>query len=492
MKVFIGIDLGTSGMKALLVSQTGEVIQKANAAYPCDYPLPGWSEQSPSLWWEGLKKCVADLTAGVTDAEIAGIGVAGQMHGLVALDKTGTVIRPAILWNDGRSEKQTAYLNESIGKEKLKSLTGNIAFPGFTAPKLLWMKENEPENYKKIYKILLPKDYLNYLLTGNYCSDLSDASGTLLLDVQNGCWSEELLHMLDISQNVLPDLYHSYECVGKLTESAAKELHLPIGIPVCAGAGDNAAAAIGTLIPEKNRANISLGTSGTVFLPCETFSEIEAEGIHNFRHADGNFHFMACILSAASCNEWFCKDILNATDFALEQQSVTNAHLGNNHVYFLPYLMGERSPMNDVNARGVFFGLRRDTARQDMLLSVLEGVAFAIKQNIEDMTASGISIRRCSVCGGGARSLLWLNILSNVLNLPLDLPTTEEGPSYGAAILAAVGANTFQSVTQATSAFLSIRESISPDPETVKRYQEKYQNFKKLYPALQNLFKEIK
>lgn len=488
MKYFIGVDLGTSGLKALLVSEKGEIICAANSAYPCDFPNPGWSEQSPSVWWDALVTAVKKLTGACNKTEIAGIGVAGQMHGLVTLDQANEVIRPCILWNDGRSEKQTAFLNEKIGKDKLKAWTGNVAFPGFTAPKVLWMKENEEENFAKIRKILLPKDYLNFRLTGNFTTDLSDAAGMLFLDVKNGCWSKEMCDICGITEETLPQLLKGYETAGYLTEGAAEALGLPQGIPVAAGAGDNAGAAIGTLLPEKDRANISLGTSGTVFLPCENFLEVAEDGIHNFRHADGNYHLMACILSAASCNEWFCKDILQTEDYAGEQSKITAADLGNNHVFFLPYLMGERSPMNDVNARGVFFGLRRDTKREDMTLAVLEGVAFALKENLEIMKGCGIEINRCTLCGGGAKSHLWQSVLANVLRLPMDLPVCEEGPSYGVAILAMVSAGAYASVSEATEKFLKTKESVLPDSKISDRYEEKYQQFKKIYPALKNVF----
>ena len=414
------------------------------------------------------------------------------MHGLVVLDEQDRVIRPAILWNDGRTQPQTDYLNEVIGKERLSTYTANIAFAGFTAPKILWMRENEPENYGKIRKILLPKDYLNYRLTGVHGTDYSDASGMLLLDVKNKRWSREMLEICGITEEQLPHLYESFSPMGTVSPAVAEELGLPAHVVVVAGAGDNAAAAIGTHTVGDGRCNLSLGTSGTLFVSSHRFAVDPANALHAFCHADGAYHLMACILSAASCNKWFCEDILGTEDFAAEQATITDEDLGCNHVFFLPYLMGERSPINDTDARGTFIGLRMDTRRQDMLLAVLEGVAFAIRDNLEIARQQGIPITGSTLCGGGAKSPLWQKILCNVLNLPITLLQTEQGPGYGAAMLAMVGCGTYPDVATCAAALVQTRDTLLPDAAIAARYEQRYRRFSAIYPTVKPLFSMIK
>ncbi len=492
MKYYIGADLGTSALKLLLVDMNGEIKNSVSNSYPLSYPNPGWSEQSPEFWWDAFKKGVKALVADINSEDICGIGVGGQMHGLVALDSEGKVIRPAILWNDGRTDKEVDYLNEVIGKERLSQLTANIAFAGFTAPKILWMQKNEPENFSKICKIMLPKDYINYLITGVHACDYSDASGMLLLDVKNRCWSKEMLDICGINEKVMPKLYESYEVIGSLLPEIAKELGLKSGIPVVAGAGDNAAAAVGTGTVSQGKCNISIGTSGTLFISMDRFADNSNNTIHSFCHADGGYHLMGGILNAASCNKWFCENILESDDYKALQADITDDMLGNNHVFFLPYLMGERSPLNDTDARGTFTGLRLDTKRKDMLLAVLEGVAYAIKDNLEIVKKSGIEINASGLCGGGAKSPLWQKIFCNVLNINIELPKAEEGPGYGGAMLAMVGAGEFGSVKECAEKFVSVRKTLTPDKEIAKRYDESYRKFSKIYPAMKQLFKEIK
>ena len=364
---FIGIDLGTSACKLLLVDEAGAIVNEVTHEYPLIFPHPGWSEQKPEDWWSAVVTGVPELLRGFDASEVAGIGSGGQMHGLVALDEADNVIRPAILWNDGRTSKEVDYLNNVVGKDKLSSLTANIAFAGFTAPKLLWMRENEPENFKKIAKIMLPKDYLTYKLTGVHACDSSDASGMLLLDVQHKCWSKEMLDICGVSESQMPQLFESFAVVGTLTKEAAQTLGLPETVKVVAGAGDNAAAAVGTGTVGAGGCNISLGTSGTIFISSGKFGVDPNNALHAFAHADGGYHLMGCMLSAASCNKWLCEEILKTSDFAGEQADITDEKLGENHVYFLPYLMGERSPINDTNARGTFTGMTMDTSRSDMV-----------------------------------------------------------------------------------------------------------------------------
>jgi len=492
MKYFIGADLGTSALKLSLVDNRGNIEKEISREYPVFFPNSGWSEQNPDDWWEAFTSGITELIQNINTDEICGLGIAGQMHGLVALDKNDNVIRPAILWNDGRTQRETDFLNNTIGKDTLSENTANIAFAGFTAPKLLWMKNNEPENFKKICKIMLPKDYINYRLTGVHCTDYSDASGMLLLDVKNKCWSQKMLQICGISESQMPKLFESYEVVGEILPDIAKELDLAQNIKVVAGAGDNAAAAIGTGAVGDGKCNISLGTSGTIFISSDKFSLDENNALHSFCHSNGKYHLMGCILSAASCNKWFCEDILGTSDYKKEQETITDDKLGNNDVFFLPYLMGERSPINDTDARGTFTGLRMDTTRADMLQSVLEGVAFAIKDCLEIAKKTGIQIKSSTLCGGGAKSVLWQKILCNILNIEINLPKTEQGPGLGGAMLAMVGCKEFENIQSCADSVVETKCTITPDPEIVSRYEKQYEKFKNIYPSMKDLFKKIK
>jgi len=490
MNYYIGIDLGTSALKLLLVDEEKRIVNSVTKSYEVSYPAPGWSEQNPEDWWQALKEGITLLTKGIDKADIKALAAAGQMHGLVILDENNRVIRPTILWNDGRTYQETEYLNTVIGSKKLSDLTANIAFAGFTAPKILWIKNNEPENYSRISKIMLPKDYINYRLTGVHATDYSDASGMLLLDVKNKCWSEEMLELCGVHLSQMPKLYESYEGIGTILPEVAEELGLGEHIIVSAGAGDNAGAAIGTATIGEGKCNISLGTSGTVFISSEKFGVDENNALHSFCHADGGYHLMGCMLSAASCNKWFCDEVLNIEDYAQEQKDITEDMLGRNEVFFLPYLMGERSPINDTNATGMFIGLRPNTTRKDMILAILEGVAFAVRDNLEVAKKLGINITKSTVCGGGAKSKLWMKILANVLCIELNLPVAEEGPGYGGALLAMVASGKYPSIDACVTN--EIRECIKPTEDIAKRYEERYRKFSKLYPNLKKLYKELR
>ncbi|MBR3767694.1 MAG: xylulokinase [Clostridia bacterium] len=485
--LYIGIDLGTSAVKLLLVDEKGNILNTVTKEYPLIFPKDGWSEQNPADWWEGTMSALSEITEDIDKSLIKGIGVAGQMHGLVILDENDEVIRPAILWNDGRTEKEVEYLNNIIGKEKLSQYTANIAFAGFTGPKILWVKENEPENFKKIRKIMLPKDYINYKLTGVHACDYSDASGMLLLDVKNRCWSKEMLGICSVTEDMMPRLFESSEVIGEVKE----EFGFPCA-KVVAGAGDNAAAAIGTGTVGNGKCNISLGTSGTVFISSESFGVDSFNALHSFCHADGNFHLMGCMLSAASCNKWFSEEILKENDFLELQKDITEEMLGNNSIYFLPYLMGERSPINDTDARGVFLGLSLDTKREDMLLAVLEGVSFAIRDSFEVAKSLGLNIEESCLCGGGAKSPLWRKILSNILGIKLNILKTEQGPGFGGAVLSMVGTGEYSTVKEACEALTEISEVITPDERLASLYEERYNKYKQIYPALKGVFKNIR
>lgn len=490
--LFIGIDLGTSACKLLLLNELGEVLNTVTKEYPLYFPQPGWSEQAPEDWWAACTEGIPQLLSGYDKNEVRGIGAGGQMHGLVVLDKDDNVLRPAILWNDGRTAEEVDYLNEEVGREVLSKYTGNIAFAGFTAPKILWMQKHEPELFAQIEKIMLPKDYVNYKLTGVHATDFSDASGMLLLDVEHRCWSKEMLKLCGVSEAQLPKLFESYQTIGTLAPEVAEELGLPVDTVVCAGAGDNAAAAIGTgAVSGLGGCNISLGTSGTVFVPSKEFGVDSTNGLHAFCHADGAWHLMGCMLSAASCNKWWQEDILHTADFAAEQAAISEEKLGNNHVYYLPYLMGERSPINDTNARSTFIGMTMDTTRADLTQAVLEGVAFAIRDSFEVAKSLGVSIPRSCICGGGAKSPLWKKILANVLSIPLDTVTTEQGPGFGAAVLAMVACGAYADVETAVKALVHVKETVEPTAELTARYEERYRKFAKIYPACKELFPQI-
>ncbi len=461
MNFYIGIDLGTSAVKLLLTDEAGKILRTVSEAYPLSSPRPGWSEQAPEDWWKGVSNGIESLLEGYDRAAVAGIGVGGQMHGLVMLDENDRVLRPAILWNDTRTGKQTDDLNRKTGKEVLQNATGNIAFAGFTAPKILWVRENEPELFSRCKKICLPKDYINYRLTGVFATDVSDASGTLYFDVEHRCWSKEMLDLLGVDEAVLPRVFESEEVIGRT-------VCFGLNAPVVAGAGDNAAAAIGTDTVREGQCNISLGTSGTVFLPTDTYVKTENPALHSFCHANGKWHLMGCILSAASCNKW-----LNETVFqsGYDVPAADSAE----GLFFLPYFSGERCPHNDEDIRGAFLGLTHNTSREQMQLAVYEGVSFAIRDCI---ALCPQSVKSATVCGGGTKSDDWMRVLSDVLGIELQI-IDNEGPAYGGALLAAK-----------QHCRPIVKAVVRPRPDAAAAYDKKYQKYRALYPMLKDYFKE--
>lgn len=487
--LYIGVDLGTSAVKLLLMDGEGKILNIVSKEYPLYFPHPGWSEQKPEDWYEQSIAGIKELIANFDKSQVAGISFGGQMHGLVILDEKDQVIRPAILWNDGRTTEECDYLNNVIGKDKLSEYTANISFTGFTAPKILWVKNKEPENFARIKKIMLPKDYIAYKLSGVHCTDVSDASGMLVFDVKNRCWSKEMCEICGITEDMLAKVFESYETVGTILPEIAKELGVPETVKIVAGAGDNAAAAVGTGTVGDGMCNISLGTSGTIFISSNKFGVDENNALHSFDHADGHYHLMGCMLSAASCNKWWMDEIIGTKDYAEEQKAITK--LGENHVYFLPYLMGERSPHNDPLARGTFIGLTMDSTRADMTQAVLEGVAFALRDSFEVAKSLGIKIERTKICGGGAKSPLWKKMIANILNLKVDVIESEEGPAMGGAMLAAVANGEFASVEEAAAKIVKIVDTVEPEPELVAKYEERYQQFKQIYPTVKALFPKI-
>lgn len=484
--LYIGVDLGTSAVKLLLMDSGGKIHGIVSREYPLYFPQPGWSEQNPEDWFAQTLDGIKELLKDADKSQVAGISFGGQMHGLVILDEKDEVIRPAILWNDGRTSQETDYLNDVIGRRKLSEYTANIAFAGFTAPKLLWLKKNEPDNFARIKKIMLPKDYIAYKLTGVHCTDVSDASGMLLFDVKNRRWSPEMCDICGIGISQLAKCFESYDAVGTVLPGIADRLGLPHNVTVAAGAGDNAAAAVATGTVGDNMCNISLGTSGTVFISSKSFGVDKYNALHSFAHADGKYHLMGCMLSAASCNKWWMDDIIGTKDYGAQQEAI--GKLGENHVYFLPYLMGERSPHNNPNARAVFIGMTMDTTRADLTQAVLEGVAFALRDSLEVAKSLGIHPERTKICGGGAKSPLWKKIIANILNLKVDVIESEEGPALGGAMLAAVACGEYASVEEIAAKMVRVVDTVEPDPDLVARYEERYARFQAIYPACRPVF----
>lgn len=481
--------MGTSAVKLLLMEGDGTIRNIVTREYPLYFPKPGWSEQRPEDWYRESMQGLKELLEGFDKEQVAGISFGGQMHGLVVLDEKDEVIRPAILWNDGRTTEECDYLNQVIGKDRLSAYTANISFTGFTAPKILWMRNKEPENFARIHKIMLPKDYLAYKLTGVHCTDVSDASGMLLLDVEKRRWSKEMCEICHISEQMLPQLFESYECVGTVLPEVAAELGISENVKVAAGAGDNAAAAVATGTVGNGSCNISLGTSGTIFISSDKFGVDKNNALHAFCDANGAYHLMGCMLSAASCNKWWMDEIIGTKDYGKEQADITK--LGENHVYYLPYLMGERSPHNNPHARATFIGMTMDTTRAEMTQAVLEGVAFALRDSFEVAKSLGIQIDRTKICGGGAKSPLWKKIIANVLNVSVDVPETEEGPSLGGAMLAAVACGEYESVEAAAARIVRVTDTVEPEPELAAKYEARYAQFKQIYPSCKELFEKL-
>ncbi len=487
--LYIGVDLGTSSVKLLLMDEKGVIKNIVTKEYPISFPRPGWSEQNPEDWFSGLMEGLKELVRAEEKSQVKGISFSGQMHGMVILDKGDKVIRPAILWNDGRTGEECDYLNGTIGREKISAYTGNMALTGFTAPKLLWVKKHEPENFSKISKVMLPKDYIAYCLSGVHSTDVSDASGMLLFNVKEKCWSREMLDIVGLQEAQMAKVYESFEITGTLKEDIAKELGFPLACKIIAGGGDQAVAAVGTGTVGSGMCNVSLGTSGVVFVASKDYSEIKDNALHVFAHADGKYHFMGVMLSAAASNKWWMDEVLKTKEYSKEQEAITK--LGRNNVYFLPYLMGERTPHNNPDARGTFVGMTMDTSREDMTQAVLEGVAFALRDSFEIIKNTGLSVERIRINGGGAKSPLWCRIIANVLGVKVDKINSEEGPAFGAAILAAVGCGEYKTVEEAAGELIQVTETTEPEEDIVRLYDKKYAVFKEIYPALKPIYKRM-
>lgn len=487
--MYVGIDLGTSAVKLLLVDEEGHVVQEVSREYPLEMPQSSWAQQNPEDWWNASMSGLKELISGNTGSEIKGISFSGQMHGLVILDEHDQVIRPAILWCDQRTEEECRMLNEEIGVEKLVAWVGNQALTGFTAPKLLWMKKHEPENFSRIAKIMLPKDYIQYRLTGVFASDVSDASGTLLLDVEHKAWSEEMMKVIGIQRGQLPALYESYEKTGVLKPEIMEELSLHQEVSVAAGAGDQAAGALGVGVVEEGVLSVALGTSGVVFLPCATYTADPLARLHSFAHANGQYHQMGVILSAAGALKWWMENAHKTKDYSLmieEEASTSKAE----NLYFLPYLIGERTPVNDASAKGCFIGLNLTHTRGDMTRAVLEGVTLALRDSLEIIKEMGQPIHEIRISGGGSASAFWKQLTADIFQLPVTAIETSQGPAYGAAILAKAAA-TKEDLDAISMQWIKTSETYQPDENKKEYYDHKYEVYHSLYPAMQGIFKKI-
>jgi xylulokinase len=495
MTVLLGIDISTTGAKALLVAADGRVLGSATTPLTLSTPKPLWSEQDPHEWWDGVVASIRRVLAesGIAPAEIAAIGLTGQMHGLTLLDAHGQVLRPAILWNDQRTGPQCDEIRRRLGKKRLIEITGNDALTGFTAPKILWVQQNEPEVYAKARQALLPKDYIRYRLTGAYGCDKADGAGTLLFDLKARDWSPEVLAALAIPATWLPPTFEGPEITGRVSREAAEITGLREGTPVVAGGGDQAAQAVGVGAVEPGIIALTLGTSGVVFATTPA-ALIEPEGrLHAFCHAvPGRWHFMGVMLSAAGSLQWYRDTLAPDVGFDALIAEAEAIAPGSEGLLFLPYLTGERTPYPDPLARGAWVGLTIRHTRGHLTRAVLEGVAFGIKDSFTLIQEAGLgAIRQVRISGGGARSALWRQIMADVLGVELVTVNTTEGAAYGAALLAAVGAGVYASVDAACAATIRVTGQTLPSPQAVAAYRSWYPRYRALYPALRAEFRAI-
>lgn len=495
--IYLGIDLGTSSVKVLALKENGDIIGSVTREYPVYYPKNNYAEQDPLDWWNGVKDAIKELVNKHKEltTNVKSISFSGQMHGLVALDKKNDVLIPAILWCDQRTQEECDDITNGLSQEKLRQYTGNKALTGFTAPKILWVKKNQPEIFEKISHIMLPKDFIQFKLTNIYATDVSDASGTLLFDVENRKWSKEMLDFIGIDEEILPKIYESYETTGLVTEQVKKELGLENcgDILVVAGAGDQAAGAIGTGVVEDGILSVALGTSGVVFFSSNDYFVDKDTRLHSFAHANGKYHQMGVMLSAAASLKWWIDEIQKDTKdpYNSLQEEASLVEVGSDGVYFLPYLMGERTPYSDPDAKGSFIGLKISHKRGHMTRALLEGVIYGLRDSLEIIKDMGIDVKEVRLSGGGARSKLWKQIVADVFGVSVSVPNSMWGPAYGAAILAAVGAGAYKSVDEACKSLIVIDEKINPNKKNVETYNEYYKVYKNLYSVLQSTFKDI-
>lgn len=504
MSFLLGIDVGTTGVKAILITEKGKLVAKATAEYPLLTPKPNWAEQYPADWWQATKKVITKVTNGarIKPQEIRGIGLSGQMHGSVFLDKEDKVIRPAILWCDQRTQAECDEITSTFGFKELLKLTCNPALTGFTAPKILWLRKHEPQHWKKVRKILLPKDYIRFLLTGEFATEVSDASGTLLFDVNSRRWSDPVLKALQIPKDFLPQSYESFEISARISPHAAKEIGLAEGTPVVGGGGDQAAGAVGNGIVKRGIISSVIGTSGVVFAFSDR-PEFDAEGrLHTFCHAVPNkWHMMGVTLAAGGSFRWL-RDALCQEEVSVARRKGIEAYElmtaqaakvspGSEGLVFLPYMIGERTPYPDPNARGVFLGLTLRHTKAHLIRSVMEGVTFSLRDSLEIMKALHIPIKEIRASGGGGKSKLWRQMQADVFDAEVVTINIDEGPAFGVALLAGVGAGIYASVEEACGSTIRVVSRTSPHRHRTRVYQECYEIYRALYPLLREKFQQI-
>ncbi len=483
--MFVGIDLGTSSVKLILVDHLGNILNTVSRSFDVNMEKASWSEQDPHQWYHQTFSALKEIIQG-NEPVIKGISFSGQMHGLTLLDENDDIIRPAILWNDQRTVEEVDFLNNEFGIDQLMKSTGNIAVTGLTLPKLLWVKKHEPEHFKRIAKIMLPKDYLVYKLTGKFVSEVSDASGTLWYDVNHRQYAKDIISLTGLDLSCFPTIVESSDVVGDLTESVKGYLKITQHVNVIAGAGDQAAGAIGLGVVNDGDVSISLGTSGVIFVSSNKFFPDYKSHLQSYAHANGKYHLMAVMLSAAGSVSWFRK-IIKDISFKEMYNGIENAD-PKEHLFFLPYLMGERAPINDPNAKGVFLGLSAKHTIFDMGRALIEGVTFALNDSMCLIKDLGINIKEIKITGGGAQNDIWCQIVSDIMDARVVRTTSNEGPAYGAAILAMVGSGVYQNVEEACQQMIKIEKVFEPQLDQVALYQEKYKQFVKIYPTVKSLF----
>jgi xylulokinase len=486
MAVLLGIDLGTSGVKVLAIDKKGRTLATAMESYPLIQPKPGWSEQNPDDWWAGVKKAIQKILSdpALSNTAVEALALSGQMHGSVFLDDQNEVIRRPLLWNDTRTFPQCRAINEKIGEDNLLQFAGNPALEGFTLPKLLWLRDQEPAHYERLHTLFLPKDYIVFRLTEKLCTEVSDAAGTLLFDVKNRCWSKEICEALEVDTAILPEVLESVDVVGHLSHEASRETGLPINVKVIAGGADNACSAVGNGIVREGIVLASIGSSGVVLAHANEMRHDPQGRIHSFNHSiPHNWYLMGVMLSAGLSMSWLKNDLLE-TDYETINREASEVPAGSEGVLFLPYLSGERTPHRDPKARGVFFGLSGIHRPRHLMRSVFEGVSFGLKDSLELIKSLGVETEQIRVTGGGAKSELWRKILADVFSADVYRVQSDEGPAFGAALLAGVGAGIFRSVEEATDSTVHVGDVTRFNKENSERYASIYPLFQSLYHTL--------
>jgi len=504
MGYLMGIDIGTSGTKTLLIRDDGRLVAKSFADYPLVHPKPGWAEQDPSDWWNATVKSIREVLAkgNVSGEEVLGLGLSGQMHGAVLLDKTHRVLRPAILWCDQRTAKECDWITAKLGRQGLNRYTCNPALTGFTAPKIIWVKNNEPEIFGRIDRVLLPKDYIRFRLTGIFASEVSDASGTLLFDVQNRRWSAEMMKKLGLNSAWLPEVFESPVSSGKINRETAEATGLKEKTPVVGGGGDQAAGAVGNGVVEPGIISSTIGTSGVVFAFTASVKKDPLQRVHSFCHAvPGKWHVMGVMLAAGGSFQWFRNNMgeeemqeakqKGADPYEILTAKAATVPAGSEGLIFLPYLMGERTPYPDPNAKAVFFGINPRHKKAHMIRAVMEGVAFGLRDSLEIFRTMKVPIRQIRASGGGGRSSLWRQIQSDIFNTEIVTINAEEGPAFGVALLAGVGTGVYSSVEEACRKTIKVTSRTSPQKQNAKLYDEFYGIYRSLYRDLKSDFKKV-